>query len=89
MAHLSAWNWEHIKEINRVLEERPIWNKHDDPTFDDAFNKRAVEKRKNKSLKEITEEWENSFDFLIKRIEKLSAEEWEYECKSEKNPQPL
>lgn len=84
MAHLSAWNWEQAKEIDNILHDKPTWNNlYNTRANEDNFNKKAVEERKDKDLLTIIEEWENSFETLIKRIEKLTEEEWNHECKGQ------
>jgi len=78
IAHLSAWNWEQIKEIDRVLKNRPTWyrKKNGEISNTDLFNQKAVEKRKNWTIEKLVEEWQDSFDALINRINILSDEEW-------------
>jgi hypothetical protein len=44
---------------------------------EDEFNEIEIAKRKNLSLLEIINEWENSFNGVIKRIENLTEAEWE------------
>lgn len=80
-AHLSAWNWDHAKEIDNILTDEPTWNKlYKTSKDEDKFNKKAVEERKNINIHNVIEEWEKSFNTLIQRIEKLTDEEWNHEC---------
>lgn len=61
------------------MQDKPTWNKLYKATQDhDEFNKKAAEERKNKNMKEIIAEWENSFTALINRIKKLSDVEWNH-----------
>lgn len=77
IAHLSAWNWEQAVEIDNILKNNPTWNKkYRTKKDEDDFNNKAVEERKEQSLSIIIHEWEKSFKALIKRIEKLTKEEW-------------
>lgn len=78
IAHLSAWYWEYVREIDRVLKDQATWQKPGD-SGDDEFNKKETLKRKEKSVDEILEEWENSFSSLLKRIDKLTSEEWNHQ----------
>lgn len=78
IAHLAAWNWEYIKEIDRVLENKATWQKSYVRAKDeDEFNKSEVGKRRNKTFKEVAKEWGDSSRALIKRLEMLRDEEWE------------
>ena len=84
IAHLAAWHWEQADEITRVLRNEPTWNQPSYDVYDDdRFNKIQVEKRKNKSTKDLIQEWEESFDFLIERIKKLSDGEWNHKCEGQ------
>lgn len=77
LAHLSAWSLEVIKEIDRVLKNKPTWPKlYYSIKGEDKFNLEAVVKRKNKSLETVVQEWEQSFQIEIKKLEKLSGQEW-------------
>lgn len=77
IAHLAAWNWEQAKEINNILSNKPTWKKLYGTIKDqDDFNRKAVEESQVKNMKEVIEEWENSYEILIKRIKKLTEGEW-------------
>lgn len=77
LAHLNAWAWECVKEIDRVLQNGATWHRvYPDEKGESKLNKREIRKRRDKGLKEILQEWEESFQALINRIEKLSDKEW-------------
>lgn len=76
-AHIAAWYWEFVREIDSFLADKPILNL---PSGDDAFNAREVAKRKDKKLSELIDEWEKSFDNLVNRIEQLTDKEWNHVC---------
>ena len=78
IAHLSAWNKELTKAINWILSNEDIWFRKGGIN---EFNKIQVTIRKSKSLKEIIDEWQSSFDSLIQRIKELSDEEWIFKSK--------
>lgn len=79
LAHLSAWDWEYVDEINRVLQNKATWHKlYESRGGEDDFNKREVGKRKNRKFNEIFSEWQRSFRSLIKRVENLTEKEWSY-----------
>ena len=42
IAHITAWYWEFIREIDGILADRPIINI---PSGDDAFNEKEVAAR--------------------------------------------
>lgn len=75
IAHISAWNWEIIRQVDDILVNRKPWYVD---MVEASFNKREVKKRKKWSLDKVLEEWEESFKALIKRIEQLSESEWEF-----------
>lgn len=77
IAHISAWYWEFIREIDSILVDRPIINV---PSGDDAFNEREVAARKDKKTKELVDEWEKSFKSLVKRVEGLTKNDWSHVC---------
>lgn len=78
IAHISAWNWEQVEEIDRTLVGNSTWNRKTsgETSNTDRFNKEAVEKRKDWSIKKLMSEWENSFTFLLKKIENLRDKEF-------------
>jgi len=82
LAHISAWNKELIKAVNMLLRDEKPWfadiEKNELKISEGEFNKIQIVKRKSMSLKEIIEEWEQSFDNLLKKIRSLSDNEWEY-----------
>ncbi|MHA2003533.1 MAG: DinB family protein [Candidatus Thorarchaeota archaeon] len=76
IAHISAWNLEIAKSIDDVLDKKAPWYLNKGET---AFNIAEVEKRRKRSLVETLEEWEKSFDVLIRRIEDITVDEWNIE----------
>lgn len=84
LAHLVEWNCECLAEIDRVLGDKATWQKfYESEEGEDEFNRKAIEKWKGKSLKEVLEEWEKSFQAWIKRIEELNEKEWKYQSKGD------
>ncbi|MCA9390566.1 maleylpyruvate isomerase N-terminal domain-containing protein [candidate division WWE3 bacterium] len=80
IAHLAAWNWEVITEIERILEDGATWDKlYTEAETEDDFNKRMIEQRRHHTLPEVVEEWENSFADLLATIEQLSEEQWTHQ----------
>lgn len=80
IAHLAAWNWEAIDEVDRVLKNKATWPKrYEDKAGEDAFNKKAVELRKNMSWEEVIKDWDNSFWKQIELMKKLTEEEWKHQ----------
>jgi hypothetical protein len=77
IAHISAWNWEIIKQVDNVLVNKKPWY----VDMNEAnFNKKEVQKRKSWSLDKIMEEWGESFKALIERIEHLTDTEWDFQA---------
>jgi len=77
IAHVSAWYWEFIREIDGILANQPIINVL---SGEEEFNERAVAARKGLKTKELIIEWEKSFTKLISRIENLQGKEWFHKC---------
>ena len=77
IAHISAWNWEIIRQVDDILVNRKPWYVD---MGEASFNKREVKKRKIWSLNKVLQEWEESFKALISRIEQLSESEWEFQA---------
>lgn len=73
IGHISAWNWEIMKSIDEVLMKKAPWYLTKGET---EFNMIEVAKRQDWSLREVLEDWEKSFDSLIRRIEEISSIEW-------------
>ncbi len=75
LSHIAAWNLENIQGITDILllGKMPWWW----GLPEDEFNESEIAKRKNLSLTEIINEWENSFDKMITKIENLTEDEWE------------
>lgn len=73
LAHISAWNFEEIKAIDNVLENRKPWYVD---CNENEFNKVETEKRKSWKLKRVIKEWRESFTALLLKIKKLSPKEW-------------
>lgn len=85
IAHLAAWNWEIIDETRRVLEDKATWpGKYEDEKGEEKFNRRQVEERKDKSFKEIIEEWDDSFKALKRLMENLSQWDWTHRSGKQK-----
>lgn len=71
IAHLVAWNCEVVDEIDRVLENHASWpGKYENEEQESEFNKIQVEKRRDKAIDEILQEWENS----QKKLGKINLE---------------
>ena len=76
IAHLAAWNWEAMEEVERVLSGKPTWpRRYEDKAGEDTFNQEAVEKRKDMSWKEVLNEWDESFLKQVQRMKKLTEGE--------------
>ncbi|MBM3702103.1 MAG: hypothetical protein FJW63_03770 [Actinobacteria bacterium] len=45
------------------------------------FNKKEIRKRKSWSLKEVINEWHNSYKALLEKIDSLIKDEWKYKSK--------
>jgi len=80
IAHLIEWNWEYLAEIERILADKATWHKVcESKEQEDEFNRKAAEKWRTKSFKEVLDEWEKSFQVAIKMVEKLTNEEWNHQ----------
>ena len=77
LAHISAWNKKLTEAVDDVLKNQKPWFM--EQFSEEEFNKIQVVKRKSMSLKEIIDEWHQSFTDMIKKIEGLSDNEWEHE----------
>lgn len=75
LAHISAWHWEWVKDIDGILANRIPWY---DGVDEAEFNQKEIEKRASWSLDRILKEWEDSFAAVIGRMEELSPEEWNH-----------
>lgn len=85
LAHLSAWSWEVVKEIDRILQNKATWHRHYfEKKGEDGFNQREVAKRKSRSLKSIVYEWEESFQAEMSRLDTLTEEEWVHQSNQDK-----
>ena len=80
IAHISAWNWELIKQTELVLSGKKPW--YTDMT-EEEFNIRAVGMREAWSLEKVLSEWRESFEALISRLKQLSHDEWTFELDDE------
>lgn len=92
LAHLSAWNLEYIKEIDKILSDSPTWQKlFNTKEGTDNFNFSVVKKRTSFSFEEILNEWHESFHKLVERLNKLSKNQWLYQSKKGKwvNGEPI
>lgn len=76
LSHLAAWNIENIDRIKELLitNKTPRW--WNSLKGDDKFNKQEIKKRSNRDFNCVYNEWEESFNNLIHRVEELSDEEW-------------
>src|SRR3989344_1811738 len=80
VAHLAAWNWEAINEVDRVLKNEATWPaRYEDKAGEDEFNRREVEKRKGMSWKKVLKDFDDSFWAQIKRMEQLREDEWKHQ----------
>lgn len=80
IAHLIAWNWEAAKEIERILNNKATWHKlFEETSGENKFNEIEVKKRKDKNFNEAIQDWEESFQHVIKEIEALSLKEWNHQ----------
>ncbi|MHA1817237.1 MAG: DinB family protein, partial [Candidatus Heimdallarchaeaceae archaeon] len=75
IAHLSGWNIELKKSIDKLLKNEELWFVTEDEGF---FNKIQVMKRKSLSVEQVLDEWKRTFIDLIERIKNLTDEEWEF-----------
>lgn len=80
LAHISAWNWEIIKQADLVLSEKKPW--YTDIKEAD-FNRESITLRQSWPLERILSEWRESYDTLISRITKFTEEEWTFEMDEE------
>ncbi len=74
IAHIAAWHWALVEAIDGVLAGRAPWFVNAAP---DAFNRREVAWRREMPTAEVLAEWQTAFDALIRRLERLSDEEWQ------------
>ncbi len=79
LAHISAWNWELIKATDDLLNDQEPWFINEEECTEAEFNESEVRKRKSQSLDQVLKEWQDSFDELIRKIESLSSNDWEYQ----------
>ncbi|MFW9813048.1 MAG: DinB family protein [Candidatus Thorarchaeota archaeon] len=80
LAHISAWNWEIIKQAELVLSRTKPWYTG---KTEAEFNEEAVKTRESKSIEEIISEWHESFDVLMSKMESFSEKEWNFELDEE------
>ena len=77
IAHLSAWAWETIDEIDRVIKDKASWQKkYETNSQEDKFNRVAVEKRKSYAMDRILREWEESYQIIKNKVASLTDKEW-------------
>src|SRR4030067_1192811 len=80
ISHLAAWNWEAIDEVDRVLKNEATWPaRYEGKIGEDDYNKKEVEKRKDRVWKDVIQEWDDSFWAQVKRMEQISEEEWKHQ----------
>lgn len=84
VAHLAAWNWEAIDEVDRVSKDKATWPaRYEDKAGEDEFNRKAVEKRRSMSWGEVLNDWDESFWTQIRRMERISEDEWKYQSRNQ------
>lgn len=84
VAHLAAWNWEAIDEVDRVLKDEATWPaRYEDKAGEDDFNRKQVEKRKTLNWQKVLKDFDNSFWKQIERMEQLSEEEWRHQSRNQ------
>jgi uncharacterized damage-inducible protein DinB len=76
LAHISAWNWEMIKQAEFVLAETKPWYTY---STEAEFNEAAIKARESWTFERILSEWQESFHNLISRVRGFSDEEWMFE----------
>ena len=87
IAHLSGWNIELKKSIDKLLNNEELWFISESEDF---FNKIQIMRRKSLSVEEVLAEWKKTFVELIERIRNLTDEEWEFTSKYKwKNSAPV
>ncbi len=87
IAHLSGWNIELKKSIDKLLSNEELWFVSES---EDYFNKIQIMKRKSLTVEEILDEWKMTFTELIEEIRNLTDEEWEFTTKYKwKNGAPV
>lgn len=79
VAHISAWNLTLKNAIDELLKDEKPWFINEEELTEAEFNQRETMKRKDYSLDQILDEWQNSFEQLIQRIKRLSKSEWEHQ----------
>ena len=79
LAHISAWNLELIKATDELLNDQEPWFINEKELTETKFNECETKKRKYWSLNQVLEEWQGSFEELIRKIESLSNNEWIYQ----------
>ncbi len=85
LAHILAWNEEYTPEIDRVLQGNGLWQKRfASRGGEDEFNRKVVERHKNNSVQEVIVRWQESFKALIKKVESLTDEEWNFQSSGDK-----
>ena len=78
IAHISGWNIELRKSIDKLLNNEDLWFVYES---EDYFNKIQIMKRKSLTVEEVLNEWKITFAELIERIRKLTDDEWEFTSK--------
>ncbi|MFX1367991.1 MAG: DinB family protein [Promethearchaeota archaeon] len=79
IAHVTAWHWELIRAVDRLLKNEQPWN------FDNGeeeFNRRTIAEKKLAKTDRIMVEWHDAFYALIRRIEDLTDSEWNHALES-------
>ena len=79
ISHISAWNINLKNAIDELLKNKKPWFINEEEITEAEFNEREVQNRKDWSLNQIIDEWQNSYERLIQRIIRLSESEWEHQ----------
>jgi hypothetical protein len=84
LAHLAAWKWECKEEIDRVLMDKATWqNLFEIAGGENDFNARVVAASRNRLVGEVIRDWENAHREFIKRIKRLSEEEYNHRSRQD------
>jgi hypothetical protein len=77
LIHCTILNWEHLWEIERILQNKATWHTLVTSEYVDEFNRVEQEKRRGvNSLHDVLSEWNESFKKVSKIVEQVSDEEW-------------
>ena len=81
ISHISAWNREIVKAVEVVLTNGRPWYAGAQPGGgqEAEFNREEIKRRRSWPLRQVLEEWQDSYDALIKRIEHLTDSDWQHQ----------